>query len=203
MIDETYGIEKVHIIDGTYGIYNGEAHKLDINAEGDLYVYPNSQSEIDDTYADRYNTGHYYKKIAPSDISEAYRLDSYAEYKGYKIEIVSTHGDEYDLYLDGCDGSERELALKLDFKELNRAEFYLTVKKTDVKAFIEKTPFDLEEKIAQKKMQYAVEVQKNPENKKKKRIWHNKYVVNGLFLIVDIILIAAVAAEIYFISKHS
>ena len=44
---------------------------------------------------------------------------------------------------------------------MNRAEFYLTVKKTDVKAFVEKTPFDPEAKIARIKMLCEAEAQRN------------------------------------------
>lgn len=202
MIDETNDIEKIHKIDGTYGIYNGEAHKIDIDSKGDLYMSPNSDSEIDDTYVERFNKGHYYKKIASSDISEAYKLRSYAEYKGYEIEIIYTYDDWYELYLDGCDGSEREIAQKLDFKELNRAEFYLRVKKTDVKPFFKKTPLDLEAIIARRKELCAMEEQKRQASRKK-HIWDNKYVKTVLFVAADILLLCAVAVEIYFISKQS
>ena len=36
------------MIDGTYGVYKGEVHRISRNQDGTLFLYPNSESEIDD-----------------------------------------------------------------------------------------------------------------------------------------------------------
>ena len=35
--------------DGIYGIYNGVPHRISHDQSGDLLLFPNSESEIDDT----------------------------------------------------------------------------------------------------------------------------------------------------------
>ena len=54
------------MIDGTYGVYKGEVHRISRNQDGKIYLYPNSESEIDDTYIDRYNLGKYSKPVDSS-----------------------------------------------------------------------------------------------------------------------------------------
>ena len=130
------------MVRGTYGIYKGEVHRIDFEAGGKISLYPNSESEIDDTYIDEYNIGVYSKVIDPSDLSEAYELKSYAEYKGYKLYIGGEFGDEYALF-----APDHETEIKLNFYESNRGEYTLMVKKSDVKVTVEKTPIDLD-KIA-------------------------------------------------------
>ena len=71
-------------------------------------------------------------------LSEAYSLESYAEYKGYKISIAREVGDEYELYL-----SDYELAQKLGFDRCDKCGYNLMIKKTDVEVIIEKKPLDL------------------------------------------------------------
>ena len=137
---ETYRIsrEEAHRIDGTYGVYHGEVHRIGFNQDGTISLFPNSDNEIDDTYVDKYHLGIYSKTIKRTDISEAYSLSSYAEYQGYKIPIVRIDGDEYELYL-----SDYELAQKLGFGRCDKYGYNLMVKKTDVEVFAEKKPMKL------------------------------------------------------------
>ena len=98
---ETYRIshEEAHRIDGTYGIWHGEVHRIGFEANGKIALFPNSESEIDGTYVDRYHLGIYSKIIDRTELSAAYSLSSYAEYLGYQISIARVAGDEYELYL--------------------------------------------------------------------------------------------------------
>ncbi|MCR5539604.1 MAG: hypothetical protein K6F71_02030 [Ruminococcus sp.] len=125
------------MVDGTYGIYNGEAHKIGKNEKGELMLYPNSDSEIDDTYVDMYNIGIYSKVIDPKDISESYRLTSYAEYKGYKTFIAREVGDEYDIWV-----TDYAVAQKLGFDRCDKLAYNKMVKKSDVEVIVEKTPLN-------------------------------------------------------------
>ncbi len=84
------------MIDGTYGVYHGEVHRIGFEANGKIALSPNSDSETDDTYVDPYHLGMYTKNIDRTELSEAYGLESYAEYKGYKISIVREVGDDYE-----------------------------------------------------------------------------------------------------------
>lgn len=126
------------MINGTYGIYHGVVHKIGVEPNGKIALSPNSESEIDDTYADPYHIGMYTKLIDRTELSEAYSLSSYAEYQGYKIEIVRETGDEYELYL-----SDHALAEKLGFDRCDKCGYDLMVKKTDVKVTVEKKPMKL------------------------------------------------------------
>lgn len=124
--------------DGTYGVYKGEIHRIGKSNEGELLLFPNSESEIDDTFFDRYNIGIYAKIIDPADISEAYRISSYAEYKGYKASIAREVGEEYELWIN-----DYEIAKKLGFSRCDKYAYNMMVRKDDVKVIIEKTPIRL------------------------------------------------------------
>ena len=80
------------MIRGTYGVYKGEVHFIEKCGEGKFYLYPNSESEIDDTYIDEYNIGSYSKIKDSSELTEMYELSSYVNYKGYKISIAREVG---------------------------------------------------------------------------------------------------------------
>jgi hypothetical protein len=126
------------MINGNYGIYQGAVHRIGFEPNGKIALSPNSDSEIDDTYVDPYHLGMYTKIIDRTELSEAYSLESYAEYKGYKISIAREVGDEYELYL-----SDYELAQKLGFDRCDKCGYNLMIKKTDVEVIIEKKPLDL------------------------------------------------------------
>ena len=126
------------MINGNYGIYHGEVHRIGFNQDGTISLSPNSESEIDDTYVDQYHLGIYTKIIDRTELSEAYSLESYAEYKGYKISIAREVGDEYELYL-----SDYELAQELGFDRSDKYGYDLMVKKADVKVIVEKKPLKL------------------------------------------------------------
>ena len=126
------------MISGTYGIYKGEVHRIGFEPDGKIVLFPNSDSEIDHTYADRYHLGIYSKIIDRSELSEAYSLESYAEYKGDKISIAREVGDEYELYL-----SDYALAQKLGFGRCDKYGYNLMVKKADVEVIVEKKPMKL------------------------------------------------------------
>ncbi|WP_074963088.1 hypothetical protein [Ruminococcus albus] len=76
------------MIDGRYGVYKGEVHRIGIDEKDQIYLYPNSESEIDDTYIDRYILGKYSKPVDSSELTEMYKLSSFAEYKGYKVGVL-------------------------------------------------------------------------------------------------------------------
>lgn len=137
---ETYRIsrEEAHRIDGTYGIYHGEPHRIGFNQDGTISLSPNSDSEIDDTYVDSYHLGMYTKIIDRTELSDAYSLSSYAEYQGYKIDIVRAAGDEFELYL-----SDHALAQKLGFDRCDKYGYHLMVRKSDVEVFVKKKPMKL------------------------------------------------------------
>lgn len=137
---ETYRIsrEEAHRIDGTYGVYHGEIHRIGLNQDGTISLFPNSDSEIDDTYIEQYHLGIYSKIIKPTELSEAYSLSSYAEYQGYKIEIARAAGDEFELYL-----GDYALAQKLGFDRCDKYGYNLMVKKADVEVIAEKKPLSL------------------------------------------------------------
>lgn len=124
---------------GTYGVYKGEAHKIGINKKGELLLFPNSDSEIDDTYFDEYNTGIYAKIIAPADLSEVYRSSSYAEYKGHKTYIARELDDEYELCVN-----DHEIAKELGFSRYDKYDHNMMVKKDEVNVIIEKTPLEID-----------------------------------------------------------
>lgn len=133
------------MINGTYGIYKGEVHRIG-SSKDEILLFPNSDSEIDGTYIDRNRLGIYSKAVVPEEISEAYSLLSYADYKGYKIDIARETADEYELYI-----SDYELAKKLGFGRCDKYGYNLMVKKADVKVIVEKTPIDLEKVASDKK----------------------------------------------------
>lgn len=126
------------MIRGTYGVYHGTVHRIGFEANGKIALFPNSDSEIDDTYADRYHLGIYSKLIDPSELSEAYRLEPFAEYQGYKISIARETADEYELYL-----SDYALAAELGFDRCDKYGYNLMVRKADVKVTVEKKPLRL------------------------------------------------------------
>lgn len=140
MDTETYRItrEEAHRIDGTYGVWHGEVHRIGFEANGMIALFPNADSETDDTYADRYHLGIYSKLIDPAELSEAYRIASYALYQGYQIEIARIEGDAYELYL-----SDYALAQKLGFVRCDKYGYSLPVRKTDVEVFAKKKPLTL------------------------------------------------------------
>ncbi len=125
------------MIDGTYGVYKGEVHRIGIDEEDIIHLYPNSESEIDDTYIDRYNLGSYSKAVDPSELTEMFELSSFAEYKGYKISIAREVGDEYELWV-----ADHEIAKKLGFDRCDKYAYNMMVKKSDVEVIVEKTPLD-------------------------------------------------------------
>lgn len=130
------------MIDGTYGVYKGEVHRIGFRQDGKINLYPNSESEIDDTYIDEYNMGVYAKIIEPAELSEAYSLSSFAIYKGCKTDIAREVGDEYDLWV-----TDYEIAKKLGFDRCDKMAYNMMVKKTDVEeVIVEKRPLDLREK---------------------------------------------------------
>lgn len=137
---ETYRIsrEGAHRIDGTYGVYHGEVHRIGFEPNGKISLSPNSDSEIDGTYVDPYHLGMYTKIIDRTELSEVYSLSSYAEYQGYKIDIVRAAGDEFELYL-----SDHALAQKLGFDRCDKYGYHLMVRKSDVEVFAEKKPMKL------------------------------------------------------------
>ena len=101
-------------------------------------MYPNSDSEIDNTYVDQYHLGIYAKTIDPAELSEAYALLSYAKYQGYRISIAREVGDEYELYL-----SDYALAEELGFDRCDKYGYHLMVKKADVEVIFEKKTISL------------------------------------------------------------
>lgn len=125
------------MIDGTYGVYKGEVHRIGIGEGDEIHLYPNSESEIDDTYIDRYNLGSYSKVVDSSEITEMYELSSYVDYKGYKISIARETKDEYELWVGDC-----EIAKKLGFDRCDKYAYNMMVKKSDVEVIVEKTPLN-------------------------------------------------------------
>ena len=121
-----------------YGIYNGEEHRIEIGRNGEIFLFPDSGSETDDTHVDRYHLLIHSKIIKPEDLSEAYYMIPYAEYKGYKTFIAREVGDEYDIYVN-----DYAVAQKLGFERCDKLCYNLMVKKTDVKVFYEKKPLKL------------------------------------------------------------
>jgi hypothetical protein len=107
---------------GSYGVYKGEVHRIGFEANGKIALFPNSDSEIDDTYEDMYHLGIYSKLIGRDELSEAYRLSSFAEYMGYKINIAHETSDEYELYI-----SDYQLAQKLGFGRCDKYGYNLMV----------------------------------------------------------------------------
>ena len=126
------------MISGTYGVYHGEEHRIGFEPNGKISLSPNSDDEIDDTFVDLYHLGMYTKIINRTELSEAYSLESYAEYKGYKISIAREAGDEYELYL-----SDYTLTEKLGFGRCDKCGYNLMVKKADVRVIVEKKPISL------------------------------------------------------------
>lgn len=126
------------MINGNYGVYHGEVHRIGFEPNGKIAISPNSDSEIDDTYVDSYHLGMYTKIIDRTELCEAYSLESYAEYKGCKISIARETADEYELYL-----SDYELAQKLGFDRCDKCGYNLTAKKADAEVIAEKKPLKL------------------------------------------------------------
>jgi hypothetical protein len=124
--------------DVIYGVYKEEVHRIGIDQTGQILMFPNSDSEIDDTFVDRYHLGIYSKIIDRKDISEAYRLMKYAEYKGVKTFIAREVGDEYEIYVN-----DYAVAQELGFGRCDKYAYNMMVRKDDVKVIIEKTPIRL------------------------------------------------------------
>jgi hypothetical protein len=124
------------MVDGNYGVYNGKVYSIGFD-KNKIMLFPDPGSENDIMFNKEY-LGTRYKSVNYRDLSEAYKLTSYAEYKGYKIPIGREVGDEYELYL-----TDHELAQKLGFKNCDKGEYDLMVKKSDVNVVTEKTPIDL------------------------------------------------------------
>ncbi|MCR5168636.1 MAG: hypothetical protein K6C13_15700 [Oscillospiraceae bacterium] len=122
----------------TYGIYNGEVHRIGFTEDGRIALYPNSESEKDKTYTDRYNTGTYSKLIAPTELTEAYYLYPYTDYKGHKVEVIRETADEYELYVGDC-----ETAKKLGFDRCDKYGYDLMVRKAGIEICYEKKAYDL------------------------------------------------------------
>ena len=125
------------MVRGTYGVYKDEVHSIEKCGEGTVYLYPNSESEIDDTYIDEYNIGVYSKVIDSSELTEMYELSSYVDYKGYKISIARETKDEYELWVADC-----EIAKMLGFDRCDKYAYNMMVKKSDVEVIVEKTPLN-------------------------------------------------------------
>ena len=125
------------MVDGTYGVYKGEVHRIGITEEDKISLSPNSESEIDDTYIDEYNIGSYSKIIDSSELTEMYELSSYVNYKGYKISIAREVGDEYELWV-----ADHEIAKKLGFDRCDKYAYNMMVKKDEVDVIVEKTPLN-------------------------------------------------------------
>lgn len=69
---------------------------------------------------------------------EAYRLSSYAEYKGYKTFIAREVGDEYELWVP-----DYAVAQELGFGRCDKLAYNKMVKKSDIKVITEKTPLKI------------------------------------------------------------
>ncbi|MBO4637041.1 MAG: MBL fold metallo-hydrolase [Clostridiales bacterium] len=127
--------------DGIYGVYNGEVHRIGHNSNGELLLFPAFDNETDSTFADGYHAGACSKIIKPEDLSEAYELRSYAEYRGYKTFIARSVGDEYEIYVN-----DHALAQELGFDRCDKYAYNMMVKKTDVKVITEKIPYSFDQK---------------------------------------------------------
>ena len=125
------------MIRGTYGVYKGEVHFIEKCGEGKFYLYPNSESEIDDSYIDEYNIGSYSKIKDSSELTEMYELSSYVNYKGYKISIAHEVVDEYELW-----AADHEIAKKHGFDRCDKYAYNMMVKKDEVDVIVEKTPLN-------------------------------------------------------------
>ncbi|MBO4241804.1 MAG: MBL fold metallo-hydrolase [Clostridiales bacterium] len=74
-------------------------------------------------------------------ITEAYKLQTYAEYKGYKTFIARSVGDEYEIYVN-----DYALAQKLGFNRCDKYAYNLMVRKSDVNVITEKIPYNPDQK---------------------------------------------------------
>lgn len=117
----------------TYGIYNGEVHRIEIGRTGEIFLCPESGSAADEKYPNRACLLAHAKIIKPEELSEAYYMVPCAEYKGYKTFIAREVGDEYDVWV-----SDYAVAQKLGFERCDKLAYSKMVKKADVKILYEK-----------------------------------------------------------------
>ena len=118
-----------------YGIYNGEVHRIEVGRTGEVFLCPDTGDATDDRYPNRASLIAHSKIIKPDDLSEAYRMIPYAEYKRYKTFIAREVGDEYEIYVN-----DYAVAQKLGFDRCDKYCYNLMVKKSDVKVIYEKVP---------------------------------------------------------------
>jgi len=115
--------------DKLYGIYNGDVYRIKPDINGKVFLLPDTEDgSVDIIHA---------KIVNNSDITEAYRLNLYAEYKGVKVDIAREAGEEYELWAD-----DYATAQELGFNRCDKYGYNLMVKKSDVNVISEKTPFE-------------------------------------------------------------
>ena len=113
--------------DKLYGLYNGVTYRIRLDVNGKVFLFPNDEEDI--IHA---------KVVNRADISEAYRLYSYADYKGVKVDIAREVDDEYELWI-----YDYAVAQKLGFNRCDKYGYNMMVKKKDVNIFYEKKPYSI------------------------------------------------------------
>ncbi|MCR4793303.1 MAG: hypothetical protein K5871_11170 [Lachnospiraceae bacterium] len=113
--------------DKLYGIYNGEIYRIRPDVNGKVFLFPDDGEDI--THA---------KVASSADISEAYRLCPYAEYKGIRTDVARETDDEYELWIN-----DYAVAQELGFDRCDKYGYNMMVRKTDVIIFYEKKPYTL------------------------------------------------------------
>ena len=101
-------------------------------------MFVDSDHETDKKYLTRSYLIAHSIIIKPEELSEAYRLIPYAEYKGYKTFIAREAGEEFEICVN-----DYAVAQKLGFDRCDKYCYNKVVKKSDVNVIYEKVPLKI------------------------------------------------------------
>ena len=110
-----------------YGIYNGVTYRIRPDVNEKVFLFTNDDEDI--IHA---------KVVDRADISEAYMLYPYVDYKGVKADVAREIGDEYEIWI-----YDYAVAQELGFNRCDKYGYNMMVKKKDVKIFYEKKPYPI------------------------------------------------------------
>lgn len=121
---------------GHYALYQGREFQAGLGVDGTVIIISHDESDLQHDFA-VVRPGRYVKRVARSEVSELFAIDTYAEYQGHTFFVSKEHGGRIRL----LESIRTMLAADLQFAEVERGVWEKWVSRDDLSKIWEvKTP---------------------------------------------------------------
>lgn len=134
---------------GTYATYQGKEYMAEKLWNGEFRIRSTDENDLQNGFQTNsllmtgINTGPgmYIKKVKSNEIEEFYSLKTYANYLGYKFQVLSEKNNQLSIVTIGGDYREWE---RLGMNKIDKLTYRMWIDKEQAEVFVEKTELSKE-----------------------------------------------------------